>query len=232
MNHGVFVAEGAKLVFDLLANCRCQFVAMLPEIAANYPVINADEVITADENELKKATFLKTPPQMIGVFYQPDIDISTADFDKKLSLVLDGIQDPGNMGTILRIADWFGIENVICSPDTVDIYNPKVVQATMGAIARVKVHYVKLSDFFQKQQHMPIYGTCLDGENIYTEPLSHNGFIIMGNEGSGIRPETEKIINRKLFIPSFPSKRKVPDSLNVAVATGIICGEFRRKNKK
>jgi TrmH family RNA methyltransferase len=151
------------------------------------------------------------------------------DFDRKLSLVLDGIQDPGNMGTIVRVADWFGIEDIICSPDTADIYNPKTVQATMGAIARVKVHYTNLKDFLQKHNHLPIYGTFLEGKNIYCESLSENGFIVMGNEGNGIRPETEKAINRKLFIPSFPFEREASESLNVGVATGIICGEFRRR---
>ncbi|MDR0333163.1 MAG: RNA methyltransferase [Dysgonamonadaceae bacterium] len=229
LEYGVFVAEGTKLVFDLLATCKCQFIAALPEIIAKYPKIIAEEVIIADENELKKATFLKTPPQIIGVFYQPDFDISTTNFDKKLSLVLDGIQDPGNIGTIVRLADWFGMEDVICSPDTVDIYNPKTVQATMGAIARVKVHYTNLTDFLQKHNHLPIYGTFLEGKNIYNESLSENGFIVMGNEGNGIRSETEKAINRKLFIPSFPSERETSESLNVGVATGIICGEFRRR---
>jgi TrmH family RNA methyltransferase len=230
LEHGVFVAEGAKLVFDLLATCRCQFVAALPEIIAKHPEITVEEVIITDENELKKATFLKTPPQIIGVFYQPDFDISTTDFDRKLSLVLDGIQDPGNMGTIVRIADWFGIEDIICSPDTVDIYNPKNVQATMGAIARVRVHYTNLADFLLKHNHLPIYGTFLEGENIYNEPLSENGFIVMGNEGNGIRSETEKAVNRKLFIPSFPVGRETSESLNVSVAAGIICGEFRRRS--
>jgi len=227
--HNVFVAEGTKLVFDLLATCRCQLIATLPEIIAENRKIVADEIIETNESELKKATFLKTPPQIIGVFYQPIDDISTVNFDKKLTLVLDGIQDPGNMGTIVRLADWFGIENVICSLDMVDIYNPKTVQATMGAIARVKVHYTNLPDFLQQHSHLPIYGTFLEGKNIYTESLSGNGFIVMGSEGSGIRPDVAQSINRKLFIPSFPTERETSESLNVAVAAGIICGEFRRR---
>ena len=229
LEHGTFVAEGTKLVFDLLATCRCQFVAALPEVLATHREIVADEIIEADANALKKVTFLKTPPPIIGVFYQPTHDISAVDFNKKLTLVLDGIQDPGNMGTIVRVADWFGIEHVICSPDTADIYNPKTVQATMGAIARVKVHYTNLPDFLQQHSHLPVYGTSLDGKNIYTEPLSDNGFIVMGSEGRGVRPDVMQAVNRKLFIPNFPIERETSESLNVGVATGIICGEFRRR---
>ena len=227
--HGTFVAEGTKLVFDLLATCRCQFVAALPEVLAEHREIVADEMVVADANELKKATFLKTPPPIIAVFYQPQHDISSINFDKKLTLILDGIQDPGNVGTIVRTADWFGIEHIICSPDTADIYNPKTVQATMGAIARVKVHYTNLSDFLQQHNHLPIYGTALDGKNIYTEQLAENGFIVMGSEGSGIRPDVIQTINHKLFIPNFPFDRETSESLNVGVAAGIICGEFRRR---
>jgi len=229
LEHGTFVAEGTKLVFDLLATCRCQFVVALPEVLDSHRHIVSDEIIVANANELKKATFLKTPPPIIGVFYRPTYDISTLNFDKKLTLVLDGIQDPGNMGTIVRLADWFGIEHIICSPDTADIYNPKTVQATMGAIARVKVHYTNLPDFLQQHSHLPIYGTSLDGKNIYTESLSEIGFIVMGSEGSGIRPDVMQAVNRKLFIPNFPIERETSDSLNVSVAAGIICGEFRRR---
>ncbi|MBK5196448.1 MAG: RNA methyltransferase, partial [Proteiniphilum sp.] len=132
--HNTFVAEGPKLVFDLLATCRCQFIAALPEILTVHPEIKAEEIVEASESELKKATFLKTAPQVIAVFYRPDYEIEKIDLSEKLSLVLDGVQDPGNVGAIIRIADWFGIEYIICSEDTADIYNPKTVQATMGAI--------------------------------------------------------------------------------------------------
>lgn len=230
LEYGTFVAEGAKMVFDLLqSRFPCQLIAALPEIIAEHPEIAADEIVSADENELKKASFLKTAPPIIGVFYIPQHDISTTRFDKKLSLVLDNIQDPGNMGTILRIADWFGIEHVVCSNDTVDVYNPKTVQATMGAIARVKTHYTDLSDFLSKHRELPTYGAFLEGKNIYSEPLSANGFIVMGNEGKGISNEIEKMISEKLFIPNFPAERATSESLNVAVATAIICSEFRRR---
>lgn len=226
---GVFVAEGKKLVADLLSSCQCQLIAALPESVHDFKAANA-EIITATEEELKKASSLKTTSSVIGVFFQPEIqqpeEINLKD---RLSLVLDGIQDPGNMGTIVRIADWFGIENIICSHDTADIYNPKTVQATMGAIARIHVHYSDLSSFLEENKQLPIYGTFLEGENIYTEDLSQNGLIVMGNEGNGIRPETEKHINKKLFIPNYPIGSETSESLNVAVATAIICSEFRRR---
>jgi TrmH family RNA methyltransferase len=135
------------------------------------------------------------------------------------------------MGAIVRIADWFGIEHIICSHDTVDIFNPKTVQATMGAIARVKVFYTDLAGFLQQQSHLPIYGTFLEGEDIYSATLSDNGFIVMGSEGKGIGSETEKLINKKLFIPNFPEGKATSESLNVAAATAITCAEFRRRIK-
>lgn len=229
LEHGVFVAEGTKLVFDLLKICKCKLIAALPEVLPLPENASIEDIVEASESEIKKATFLKTAPKIIGVFYQPEFSLNKIDFENKLSLVLDGIQDPGNMGTIVRIADWFGIENIICSSDTVDIYNPKTVQATMGAIARVKAHYTEMDTFLDKYQHLPIYGTFLDGDNIYNEKLSPNGLVVMGNEGNGIRPQTEKLINKRLFIPNFPKGRETSESLNVAVSTAIICSEFRRR---
>lgn len=229
--HNTFVAEGTKLVLDLLATCRCQLIVALPEILSFHPALKAEEIITADENELKKATFLKTAPQIIAVFYRPPQKIEKIDFSNRLCLVLDGIQDPGNMGAIVRIADWFGIEHIICSQDTTDIFNPKTVQATMGAIARVNVSYTDIVGFLQQQSHHPIYGTFLEGEDIYSASLSNSGFIVMGSEGRGIGGEAEGLINKKLFIPNFPAGRATSESLNVAAATAITCAEFRRRIK-
>ena len=227
--HNTFVAEGPKLVLDLLATCRCQFIAALPEILTAHPGIIADEIVEAGESELKRATLLKTAPQVIAVFYRPDNEIGNIDLSEKLSLVLDGVQDPGNVGAIIRIADWFGIEHVICSEDSADIYNPKTVQATMGAIARVKAHYTGIAAFLQNYSHLPICGTFLEGADIYSEPLPGNGFIVMGSEGRGINSEVAEQINRKLFIPNFPAGRATSESLNVAAATAIVCAEFRRR---
>jgi TrmH family RNA methyltransferase len=230
--HNAFVAEGTKLVFDLLATCRCRLIAALPSVLSSHPGLEADEIIAADENELKKATFLKTAPQIIGVFYRPSQDLEKIDPGNQLCLVLDGIQDPGNMGAIVRIADWFGIEHIICSHDTADIFNPKTIQATMGAIARVKVFYTGLADFLQQQSHLPIYGTFLEGDDLFSATLSENGFIVMGSEGKGISSETERLVNKKLFIPNFPEGRATSESLNVAAATAITCAEFRRRRLK
>ena len=148
---------------------------------------------------------------------------------EQLVLALDGVQDPGNLGTIIRIADWFGIENIICSDNTADVYSPKVVQATRGSIARVKIHYTDLYNYIKELKiDIPVYGTLLNGENIYKQTLSHNGLVIMGNEGNGISPEIAKMINHKLFIPNYPAGHPTADSLNVAIATAITCSEFRR----
>ena len=144
--------------------------------------------------------------------------------------MLDGVQDPGNLGTIARVADWFGIRHIICSPDTADIYNPKAVQATMGALARVKFYYTELA-MVLSQYSGPIYGTFLDGNNIYKEELSRNGIIVMGNEGKGISQRTREMINRRLLIPNYPEGTLTTESLNVAIATSIVCAEFRRRSQ-
>ncbi len=224
----LFVAEGDKLVSELLKNSRCYFLAALQEWVDTHPGIPVEEVIVATETELNRATFLKTPPPVIALFHQPDHDAAELDLKSGLSLALDGVQDPGNVGTIVRIADWFGIEQIFCSNDTADIYNPKTVQATMGAIARVKVIYTDIARFLQQHDQLPIYGTFLDGNNIYEEELPDAGIIVLGSEGKGISEEVEKRVSRRLYIPSFPPGRATSESLNVATAAAIICSEFRR----
>ena len=164
--NNTFVAEGTKLVFDLLKSCKCQLIAALPEISNSNPNRRSEEIIIANSEELKKATFLKTAPTIIAVFYQPEFKLNRTNLKDKLSIVLDGVQDPGNVGTIVRIADWFGIENIICSEDSADVYNPKTVQATMGSIARVSVNYTDLSNLLNEYSDFPVYGTFLDGNNI------------------------------------------------------------------
>ena len=225
-------------------------------IASNYKIkyifaINewkpkADKAISILQNislkELKTISNLKTPNKVLAIAEQSEIELRLPDLEGKLSLVLDKIQDPGNMGTILRIADWFGVENIICSNDSVEIYNPKVVQATMGSIFRVKVFYTDLKDFLYKAKYesdLNIYGTTLDGKNIYNRKLESNGLIILGNESEGISDELIPFIDEKLLIPNFTigdpdSYRDTnsdgkPESLNVAVATSIVCSEFKRQ---
>ncbi len=230
--HGTFVAEGEKLVSELLNFCKCQYIAGLPHVVenikSNYEI---EEIVVATEQELKKASHLKTSSPVIAVFYQLQVNIDDINFDNNLHLVLDGIQDPGNMGTIVRLADWFGIQNIICSEDTVDIFNPKTVQATMGAVARVNVIYTNLPMFLEKHNTLPVYGTFLEGNNIYEEALSNSGFIVMGNEGQGVTKEVESLVTSKLYIPSFAAGGESSESLNVAVATAIVCSEFRRRGR-
>ncbi len=151
-----------------------------------------------------------------------------------LVLAMDDVQNPGNMGTIIRLADWFGITDIICSKASADCFNPKVVQATMGAILRVRVHYTELCPLLERaaKEGMPVYGTFLEGENIYRSELANEGIIVMGNEGRGISKEVAHIVNRKLFIPPYPADCRTSESLNVAMATGIICNEFRRRTVK
>lgn len=188
------------------------------------------EIIEVTEEELTKASFLCHPQQVLAVFKKLDSHVDTNLLTSKLTIVLDGVQDPGNLGTIIRIADWFGIENVICSADTADAYNPKVVQATMGSIARVKVTYMNLSVLFDSlPKDFPIYGTLLEGDNIYNQELTEVGLIVMGNEGKGISLAIRNLVNRALRIPNYPEGRATADSLNVAIATAIVCAEFRRR---
>jgi TrmH family RNA methyltransferase len=184
------------------------------------------------EAELKSASLLQHPQQVLALFPLPQWDLPHVHAGaERLVLALDGVQDPGNLGTICRLADWFGIEDIICSAETADIFNPKAIQATMGAISRIRVHYTNLQDFlFQANRHStPIYGTFLDGRNIYDRPLTPHGIIVMGNEGKGISREIETLVTDKLFIPSYPQDRPTTESLNVAVATAITCAEFRRR---
>lgn len=225
----VFLAEGPKLVGDLLGHFHCRFLAATSSWLSEHASVSADEVAEVTLDELSRASLLKTPQQVLAVFEQPEYTLDTAVFQNSLCLALDDVQDPGNLGTIIRLADWFGIEHILCSPNTVDVYNPKTVQATMGGIARVKVHYAPLPALIRSLGEVPVYGTFLDGKNMYEQPLSHNGLIVMGNEGNGISKEVERLINRKLYIPNYPQNRETSESLNVAIATAVVCAEFRRQ---
>ena len=209
---GLFVAEGPKVVNDLL---HAGFTA---------------ENIFEDIEDIKKISFLQHPQSMLGVFKLPRNEHYTDFSITQLVLALDGVQDPGNLGTIIRVADWFGIKDIFCSLDTADCWNPKVVQATMGSIARVQLHYVDLNKMVESLPvDYPIYATLLDGENIYKQELSHHGMIVMGTEGKGISPILRTKIYRKLYIPNYSSNEDTAESLNVAIATSIVCAEFRRR---
>ena len=225
----VFLAEGPKLVGDLLGHFHCHFLIATAEWLSTYKHLAVEDITEVSEEELSRASLLKTPQQVLAVFRQPDETMDISVINRSLCLALDDVQDPGNLGTIIRLADWFGIEHIFCSHNTVDVYNPKTVQATMGGIARVKLHYTSLPELISSLKDVPVYGTFLDGENMYAQPLSAYGLIVMGNEGNGIGSEVERLVNRKLYIPNYPSERETSESLNVAIATAVVCAEFRRQ---
>lgn len=176
------------------------------------------------ENELKKISFLKTPKDSVAVCYLASEEKMD---DKNIQLVLDGIQDPGNLGTIIRLADWFGIEQIICSEDTVDLYNPKVIQASMGSFTRVNMVYTDIVEYLSETENVNI-GTDMEGENIYTFEKPEKINLILGNEGNGMRPETEKLLQKNISIPRF-GKSQSTESLNVSMAAGIILGQLFSK---
>ena len=222
---GLFVAEGAKLVGEIAASSlRVRNIYSSREFT--HP---AFEHATA--KELERLSLLKTPSDTVAVVEIPHHRFDLAEAERGLVLALDEVQNPGNMGTIIRLADWFGISDIICTPNSADCFNPKVVQATMGAILRVKVHYVDLEAFLAEAvaHEIPCYGTFLEGENLYTTPLTEGGIIIMGNEGRGISERCARHVTHKILIPAYPPNRPTSESLNVAMATGIVCAEFRRR---
>lgn len=227
---GVFLAEGPKVVSELLGHFPCQLLAATSGWQPPCTGMQAEESVEVTTEELTRASLLRTPQQVLAIFRKrKDIDNKTEIF-RSLCLALDGVQDPGNLGTIIRLADWFGIRHIFCSPDTADVYSPKAVQATMGSLARVHVHVADLPSLIRElPEGTPVYGTFLDGENMYEKTLSNNGLLIMGNEGRGIRDEVRELVNQRLFIPAYPEERGASESLNVGVATAIVCAEFRRQ---
>lgn len=231
---GLFVAEGGKTVGDLLtAGVRCDKILATKEWLSTHKLKTNATIIEVSDDELKRASFLRAPQGVLALFAQQSEAVDSTIATRQLCLALDDIQDPGNLGTIIRIADWFGIEHIFCSNETADVYNPKTVQATMGAIGRVKLHYTNLPQLLASlKDSTPIYGTFLDGENMYEKEIENRGIIVMGNEGNGIGQECAKEINERLFIPNYPAGRDTSESLNVSMATAIICAEFRRRAVK
>lgn len=226
----VFIAEGPKLVSELLPFFECRYIAASEYWISSHPEVLAHEMDIASVDELQRMSLLKSPQDVIAIFAERTESIPFDLPSTQLCLALDGVQDPGNLGTIIRIADWFGINHIYCSPETADMYNPKVVQATMGSLARVHVHYLPLVPFIEElDPSIPIYGTLLDGENIYEKDLMQTGIIVMGNEGNGISKEMRELITHKLYIPTYPQDSDCAESLNVAIATAITCAEFRRR---
>ena len=231
---GLFVAEGPKVVGDLLAHGPAVMLACTPSWASAHPTVSAEETLVVSEDELRQMSFLQHPQQVLATFRIPkreeSMEQSIASVATRLCLALDGVQDPGNVGTIIRIADWFGIETVFCSSDTADAYSPKVVQATMGSIARVTVVPTDLAILIDHlPQGTPVYGTLLDGASLYETPLSQKGLLVMGNEGNGLSDAIRSRLTHSLLIPPYPAGQATAESLNVAIATAICCAEFRRR---
>jgi TrmH family RNA methyltransferase len=228
--HGLFLVEGYKSVIEFVNTAyQVDTIYHTPEIASK--MMNLSRKINFQEislTDLEKISSLKTPQEVIGLVKIPKWPVLNYNLLKnKFSLVLDGVQDPGNMGTIIRTADWFGIADIICSDDTVDVYNPKVVQATMGSLARVNVHYGDLTTILPEIK-LPLFGAMLDGGNIYATNFGNEGLLAMGNEGNGLRPEIQALINKKVTIPRIGHA----ESLNVAIATAILCSEIKRNSFK
>ncbi len=219
MQHGLFVAEGIKLVKDLLSSgSEPVHIFTSEDTSLGHPLC---QLIST--KELQKISSQKNASGVLGVFRIPE---QSAPSPSGLTVALDAVRDPGNMGTIIRLCDWFGVSQLICSDDTVDCYNPKVVQATMGSIARVQVHYVALNEFLAESSS-PIYAAVMNGNNIYAEALPENAILLMGNEARGISENLLQQISNPITIPSF-SQGDTAESLNVAMATGILLSEFRR----
>ena len=217
----LFFAEGIKVIQELIAS-NFELIHLYTT-QNDFDEVSTDKKVIISESDLKKISALASPNTCLAVFKMP---AEKKIIESGLILALDSIRDPGNLGTILRLCDWFGIDQLICSKETVDIYNPKVVQATMGSIARVNVNYVDLETFINQTQ-LPVFGTFMDGTNIYKTNLPQEGIIIMGNEANGISPELEKLAKNRLAIPRFGNLQKT-ESLNVATATAIVLSEFRR----
>lgn len=221
--HGLFVVEGVKVVQELLDSDFKVYKVFCTNDAILDVADDLLEIIS--ENDLKKISSLKTPNKVLAVFYMPQ--------PKKISeldwvLVLDDVRDPGNLGTIVRLCDWFGITDLVCSKQTVDCYNPKTLQATMGSITRVNIVYADIVEFLTSQP-LPVYGAFMNGDKVYSENLPlKKGVLVMGNEANGISKEVEELIAKRISIPQFGNTST--ESLNVATATAILLNEIRRSN--
>lgn len=229
---GLFVAEGTKTVNDLLgAGIKTAEIYGTSNITGQIKVLNKTSLCEVSDIEMKKISFLSNASDVLGLFEIPQINIDDV-FYSDFIIALDGVQDPGNLGTIVRLADWFGVKNIVCSLDCADLYNPKTVQSTMGSIARVQVHFTDLPEFLLKaksEKKYKIYGSFMKGEPIYEISFQQKKILVMGSEGQGIFMEVEQLIDEHITIPAFFDGKDGPESLNVAMATGIIVSEMKRK---
>lgn len=230
--YNLFIIEGEKMLLELLdSNFEIKEIFAVTDLFEKLNTKNIPKSLIS-EKELNQISQLKTPNKGIAIVNIPKTK-SKIEFSEGLYLALDNIQDPGNMGTIIRTANWFGVSTIFCSNNCVDIYNSKVVQATMGALLKTKIVYTDLKSVFSdaSKKNLPIYGTSLDGENFYKKKLNTSGIIVMGNEGKGLSKEIESYVSEKILIPTYPENRTDNiESLNVAVATSVILAEFRRQS--
>lgn len=225
--HGLFLAEGIKSITEFLnSGYEIKTIFCTDAFAPNLSNISQKiKLVTIDETELRKITTLTTPQGVLAIIQIPEeTPIRPESFDNTFTLALENIQDPGNLGTIIRTADWFGFKQIICSPDCVDVYNPKVVQATMGSLSRIKIIYTDLAEILGRI-NVPVYGALLDGQSIYSTNFGNEGVILLGNEGKGLSGKVLPLITRAITIPRFGQA----ESLNVAMSAGIICSEIKRK---
>ncbi len=228
---GLFVAEGEKFIRELIDSALRVRKIYVTDDAELEDSFEGELVELISGAEMGRISQLKSSNNSLAIVEMPRHSLDIELLAGKLTIVLDGVQNPGNLGTIIRLADWFGVEDIICSSTCADCFNPKVVQATMGAILRVRVHYTPLEPFMESVQKLdiPIYGAFLEGDTIYNRELSKDGLIVMGNEGQGVSSEVAKFIDQRLYIPPYPADCQGSESLNVAIATSIICSEFRRR---
>ncbi len=228
---GLFVAEGEKFIRELIDSSLRVRKIYVTDDAELEDGFDGEQVELISGAEMGRISQLKSSNNSLAIVEMPRYLLDIESLVGRLAIVLDGVQNPGNLGTIIRLADWFGIEDIICSPTCADCFNPKVVQATMGAILRVRIHYTDLVPFMERTQKLqiPIYGTFLEGDNIYNRELTKDGIIVMGNEGQGVSAEVAQYIDQRLYIPPYPADCQGSESLNVAIATAIVCSEFRRR---
>ena len=225
--HNCFVVEGEKIVDEIIKSefSIYQIFATKGWLLSNLNIV-AEQTHQISEKELERISTLKTPNKVLAVVEKVERELKISTITKGLTLVLDEIKDPGNLGTIIRACDWFGVSNIICSNNSVDIYNPKVVQATMGSLARVKVHYTDIEGVInQLPNNFPIYGACMDGKNVTDIVIEKDAILIIGNESFGISKKVNQLIKQRIIIPR---KKEGAESLNVAIATSILLHEFRR----
>ncbi len=230
--HNLFIAEGQKIITEILIS-DYKINSIIFNLSKTEPAeYRGIKTFTCTDDEMKKISNLKNPPPVLALVNLPIKELNINQLKNDLCIAVEDIQDPGNLGTLVRICDWFGIKNIICSKNSVDIYNPKTIQATMGSFVRVNVFYedfnLFLSEYKSKIKN-PVYGTFLDGENIYKTDLPKSALLLLGNEGHGISKQTESFIDKRLFIPPLDKHGNHAESLNISVAAGIICSEFRRK---